>query len=109
MATPRRPRTPIRRISRGSLRALSLSASRDSQYPSADPLAHLAPLITELRDQFDDLAANFDALDHVNESLDGFNEAFASYLYGLKINAYTGVFDQVMSTFTSAPCDWTRP
>jgi DASH complex subunit DAM1 len=48
-----------------------------------------------LCEQFEDLAANFDALDRVNESLDAFNEAFASYLYGLKINSYTGVFDQV--------------
>lgn len=76
-----RPSTPLRRISRGSLSALSLSQSHAA---AADPLAHLQPLLAEVGDAVDTLAENFAALNMVNASLDSFNENFASFLYGLK-------------------------
>lgn len=83
-----RPSTPIRRISRGSLRAFSLSQSQSQSQLSADapvdPLAHLKPLLQETADALDVLADNFTALNQVNDYLDGFNESFASFLYGLK-------------------------
>lgn len=42
-----------------------------------------------------DLAGNLEQLDGVNKGLDGFNEAFAGYLYGLRMNTYTADFDEV--------------
>ena len=80
-----RPTTPIRRISRGSL-------SYSLQGGQQDPLDRLAPLFTELADSFEVLAENFQLLNAVNDELDSFNNSFAAYLYGLKMNAYTTDF-----------------
>lgn len=91
MTTPRQPRTPLRRISRGSLRALSASVTEGGH---ADPLAALMPVLGELGDQFQDLKTNMAALGRVDAALSTFNDAFASYLYGLKVNAYTGIFPE---------------
>lgn len=80
-----RPTTPIRRISRGSL-------SYSLQGGQQDPLDRLAPLFTELADSFEVLAENFQLMNAVNDELDSFNNSFAAYLYGLKMNAYTTDF-----------------
>jgi len=47
---------------------------------------------TELADSFEVLAENFQLLNAVNDELDSFNTAFAAFLYGLKMNAYTTDF-----------------
>lgn len=91
----RRPTTPLRRLSSSSLRSTSLSHSRSRGASSVEPpLAHLNPVFAELADALSDLAGNFEALDQVNATLDGFNEAFGSYLYSLRVNAYTVDFDE---------------
>ncbi|SCV73965.1 BQ2448_6395 [Microbotryum intermedium] len=92
----RRATTPLRRLSASSLRALSLSHSR-SRDPSTHepPLQHLSQVFAELADSLSDLAGNLSELDKSNDHLDGFNHAFASYLYGLRITAYTADFNEV--------------
>ncbi|GAA5893028.1 hypothetical protein JCM5296_003408 [Sporobolomyces johnsonii] len=89
-SVPSRPTTPLRRISTTSLRALSLSHSA-SRAPSSiePPLAHLSSVFAELADAVSDLTANVQALDRVYDRLDGFNEAFAAWLLGLRANTYT--------------------
>lgn len=91
-----RPTTPLRRLSAPSLRALSLSHSLSRGSTSAEPpLAHLAPVFAELADAVSDLTANCEQLQRVNERLDGFNEAFAAWLFGLRANGYTVDFLEV--------------
>ena len=89
-----RPTTPLRRISSHSLRSLSLSHSQSQSHASHpsnddDALAHLSPVFSELADSVSDLVANCERLGEISFNLDRFNEAFASYLYGLRINSYT--------------------
>ncbi|SDA01324.1 BZ3500_MvSof-1268-A1-R1_Chr10-1g02581 [Microbotryum saponariae] len=83
---------------------MSLSHSR-SRDPSTHepPLQHLAPVFAELADSLSDLAGNLRELDKSNDHLDGFNTAFASYLYGLRITAYTADFNEklIPSAFSS--------
>lgn len=82
--------TPLRRISRGSLSALSASRSRLALDDYSQPaLSHLAPVFAELSEAIEDLAVNFEGLDAINDGLDRFNEGFAGLLYGLRMNAYT--------------------
>lgn len=104
MSTPAprtsRPTTPLRRISSTSLRQLSLSHSRSRSRSSAgpggsadeEPLAHLGPLFAELADSIADLVGKFEELQDVNQALGGWNEAFAGYLYGLRVTTYTAEF-----------------
>ncbi|GAA5934405.1 DASH complex subunit DAM1 [Sporobolomyces koalae] len=99
-----RPTTPLRRISAHSLRSLSLSHSQtqhlaggngsdrlttSSTTTTSTTLSHLGPLFAELSDAVSDLCANLDATANLAKNLDQFNEGFASYLYGLRINSYT--------------------
>ncbi|GAA5993356.1 hypothetical protein JCM5350_005232 [Sporobolomyces pararoseus] len=94
-----RPTTPLRRISSHSLRSLSLSHSQlsSSTTPSSSTspsststqLTHLSPLFTELSNSVQDLVENCQNLSSVSKDLDLFNQGFASYLYGLRINGYT--------------------
>jgi len=46
-------------------------------------------LFQELSDSFIDLSSNLESSSLVCKSLNEFNEGFASYLYGLRINSYT--------------------
>ena len=85
--TKKQPTTPFRRISGGSLSALSASRSREADDGPA--LAHLAGVYAELSEAIEDLAVNFEALDAINEDLGQFNEGLACLLYGLRMNAYT--------------------
>ncbi|KAK4051685.1 DASH complex subunit dam1 [Microbotryomycetes sp. JL221] len=92
-----RPTTPLRRISASSLRSLSLSHSRSRTQTGSGalhepPLQHLSQLFAELADSVSDLTVKLEDLSLINNDLDGFNQAFASYLYGLRINAYTADF-----------------
>lgn len=88
--------TPLRRLSSSSLRSLSLSHSRTRPSSSLEPpLQHLVHLFSELSDAASDLAANFERLGDVAKELDGFNEAFGGYLYGLRTGCYLVDFQEV--------------
>ncbi|KAK3079172.1 hypothetical protein LTS18_005564, partial [Coniosporium uncinatum] len=80
-ATPSRPTTPLRPVSRNSLR----DSSRND---APTPLESLEPGFAELSDGMADLEANFMHLQLMHESLARFSESFASFLYGLNMNAF---------------------
>ncbi|KAI4126469.1 MAG: hypothetical protein LQ347_004961, partial [Umbilicaria vellea] len=81
-----RPTTPLRPSSRTSLRESQGygGASRSSKFP----LEALEPAFAELSDSMADLEANFMHLQLMHESLSRFSESFASFLYGLNMNAF---------------------
>ncbi|CDU25736.1 uncharacterized protein SPSC_05907 [Sporisorium scitamineum] len=81
------PTTPLRRISRGSLNALSHSASKQLS-AGATPLSFLQGAMTDLAEEVGVLQLNLENIEAVHESLHSFNENFAMYIYGLKMNAY---------------------
>jgi len=71
-------RTPIKRISQGSLRALSRSAN----YPDAPHgLGFLTPTLAELTEEMQTLQSHTQGLRDLESSLTRFNESFASWLY----------------------------
>ncbi|EFP84285.1 uncharacterized protein PGTG_10663 [Puccinia graminis f. sp. tritici CRL 75-36-700-3] len=106
------PKTPLKRVSRNSLRTHTLSgsyppsseprqsaqpSSQQENTPAADPgahLEHLAPLFVDLSDAITDLHINLSNLDLVCQDLDGFNEAFSAFIYGLRVNSYVTDFDE---------------
>ncbi|OAV91654.1 hypothetical protein PTTG_06504 [Puccinia triticina 1-1 BBBD Race 1] len=106
------PKTPLKRVSRNSLRTHTLSGSyppssepRQSAQASsqaqgttaAEPsahLEHLAPLFVDLSDAITDLHINLSNLDLVCQDLDGFNEAFSAFIYGLRVNSYVTDFEE---------------
>ena len=95
-SSARRPTTPLRRISASSLRSLSRSQSLvHNPDQHADPLVHLTPLFAELADAAADLAGNLQGLEALQAKLEGFNEAFGGYLYGIRMNAYAVDFEEV--------------
>lgn len=79
--TQSRPHTPLRPPSRSSLR-------RSTTDTHSSPLDVLEPQFAELSDSFATLSANLEQLQFMNESLSRFNENFASFLYGLEMNAF---------------------
>ncbi|KIS70138.1 uncharacterized protein UMAG_05210 [Mycosarcoma maydis] len=81
------PTTPLRRISRGSLNALSHSASKQLS-GGATPLSFLQGAMSDLAEEVGVLQLNLENVEAVHESLHSFNENFAMYIYGLKMNAY---------------------
>jgi hypothetical protein len=86
MPGPTPHRTPLRRVSQGSLFALS----RSGAHPDAPHgLGFLEPALAELADEADALRANVDGLRALSASLDTFNEAFASWMYVMNMNALT--------------------
>ncbi|KDQ54382.1 hypothetical protein JAAARDRAFT_182333 [Jaapia argillacea MUCL 33604] len=87
MHAPSAPhRTPLRRVSQGSLRALS----RSTAFPDAPyGLGFIEPAMAELVDEVEALQANIEGLKGLSESLGTFNEAFSSYLYMMKMNSLT--------------------
>lgn len=80
-----RPTTPLRRSVSRSTNPLS----------SAFPLEALKPQLSELSDSLADLDTNFQYLDLMHENLARFSESFASFLYGLEINAWCVDFQEV--------------
>ena len=82
------PTTPLRRVSRGSF-------SKDRQPNDPFPLDSLEPAFAELSDALTDLNANFEQLQDMHTSLARFSESFASFLYGLNMNAFCNEFPQV--------------
>lgn len=92
MSRPTPHRTPLRRLSQGSLFALSRSQS----YPDAPHgLGFLEPALSELVDETEALQANVSGLGKLSESLSVFNESFASWLYVMNMNALTTDWPQV--------------
>lgn len=88
-----RPTTPLRRIERGSLSALSQSRSG---VEDAFPLDSLDGAFAELSDSFADFAANMQQIVEIGQGISRFNESFASFLYGLNVNAFCVDFAEVM-------------
>ncbi|UKZ64672.1 uncharacterized protein TrAtP1_005883 [Trichoderma atroviride] len=80
-----RPTTPLRPSSRSSLRG-SLHPANNSE--NAFPLKRLEPAFAELSDAMADLEANMMHFQLIDESLARFGESFASFLYGLNMNAF---------------------
>ena len=79
-------RTPLRRLSQGSLSRLS----RSGAYPDAPHgLGFLDPALSELRDELETLQGNVEGLRRFGDALDIFNESFASFLYVMNMNALT--------------------
>ncbi|KAL8658947.1 MAG: hypothetical protein Q9226_000685 [Calogaya cf. arnoldii] len=84
---PSRPTTPLRPSSRTSLRE-SQTFTPGGAASSAFPLDSLEPAFAEFSDSMADLEANLMHLQLMHESLSRFNENFASFLYGLNMNAF---------------------
>lgn len=79
-------RTPLRRLSQGSLSRLS----RSGAFPNAPHgLGFLEPALSELLDEVETLQGNVDGLRNLGDALGVFNESFASWLYVLDMNALT--------------------
>ncbi|KAM0227642.1 hypothetical protein ACHAPO_011362 [Fusarium lateritium] len=80
-----RPTTPLRPSSRSSFRD-SARGGRDHDAPF--PLNTFEPAFAELSDAMADLEANMMHFQLMHESLARFSESFASFLYGLNMNAF---------------------
>ncbi|KAI9150157.1 DASH complex subunit DAM1 [Paramyrothecium foliicola] len=80
-----RPTTPLRPSSRSSFRDSARSAG-DGDAPF--PLNAFEPAFAELADSMADLEANMMHFQLMHESLARFSESFASFLYGLNMNAF---------------------
>ena len=92
MPGPTPHRTPLRRVSQGSLFALS----RSGAHPNAPHgLGFLEPALAELADEAETLRANVDGLRALSASLDTFNESFASWLFVMNMNALTVEWPEV--------------
>ena len=94
---PSRPTTPLRSASRTSLRESQGPGDSGSGH-SRFPLDVLEPAFAELADSMADLEANFMHLQLMHESLARFSEDFASFLYGLNMNAFCVDFPEVRYT-----------
>ncbi|KAK0649508.1 DASH complex subunit Dam1-domain-containing protein [Cercophora newfieldiana] len=80
-----RPTTPLRPSSRSSFR----DSARESVSGEATfPLNTFEPAFAELSDAMADLEANMMHFQLMHESLARFSESFASFLYGLNMNAF---------------------
>jgi hypothetical protein len=95
--TPTPHRTPLRRVSQGSLLALSHSGAHHQDAPHG--LGFLEPVLAELADEAETLRGNVDGLRALSASLDTFNEAFSSWLYVMNMNALTVDWPEVRSVF----------
>lgn len=83
--TPRRTSTPIRVLS-GS--TLSSHAGR-SHRPTVTPLTFLEDeALPILAEETAALHANLTDMADIHQSLSTFNESFAAFLYGIKMNAF---------------------
>ncbi|KAJ6170982.1 hypothetical protein N7470_000049 [Penicillium chermesinum] len=84
-----RPTTPLRPSSRSSLReAHGYGGSIGNAGYTQPAINALEPQFAELADSMADLEANFMHLQIMHESLTRFSESFASFLYGLNMNAF---------------------
>jgi DASH complex subunit DAM1 len=86
-------RTPLRRVSQGSLFALS---QHNPDAPHG--LGFIEPVMSELVDEAEALHANVDSLRRLSNSLRSFNESFAGWLYVMDMNALTTDWLQVRAS-----------
>lgn len=87
-----RPTTPLRPSSRSSFRD---SAQRSGEGDESFPLNAFEPAFAELSDAVADLEANMMHFQLMHESLSRFSESFASFMYGLNMNAFCVDFPEV--------------
>ncbi|KAL1861810.1 DASH complex subunit dam1 [Diaporthe australafricana] len=80
-----RPTTPLRPSSRSSFRE---SAKASTGGGPSFPLIAFEPAFAELSDAMSDLEANMMHFQLMHESLARFSESFASFMYGLNMNAF---------------------
>lgn len=103
-----RPTTPLRPSSRSSFRT-----SQNNGFIGPSPLDAFEPQFAELSDSMADLEANLMHLQLMHESLSRFGENFASFLYGLNMNAFVVDFPEVsswaLSTTTVPNVSWQAP
>lgn len=93
---PSRPTTPLRPSSRSSFReAHGYGDSIGNAGYTQPAINALEPQFAELADSMADLEANFMHLQLMHESLTRFSESFASFLYGLNMNAFCVDFSEV--------------
>lgn len=92
-----RPTTPLRASSRSSFRT-----SQSNAFTGPSPLDAFEPQFAELSDSIADLEANLMHLQLMHESLSRFGESFASFLYGLNMNAFVVDFPEARH---SAQCN----
>ncbi|KIW89137.1 uncharacterized protein Z519_09989 [Cladophialophora bantiana CBS 173.52] len=92
-----RPTTPLRPSSRSSFRA-SVHQNNGIFTGPGMPLDSLEPQFAELSDSMADLEANLMHLQLMHESLSRFGESFASFLYGLNMNAFVVDFPEAPIT-----------
>ncbi|KAF7365402.1 hypothetical protein MVEN_00412700 [Mycena venus] len=85
------PRTPLRRVSQGSLFAVSAS-DPDAQ---SEGVAFLDAFVEDLADETDHLQTNVENMRELSQSLATFNESFSSWLYVMNMNALTVDWPQV--------------
>jgi DASH complex subunit DAM1 len=85
-------RTPLKRVSQGSLFALSRSGNNPD---APHGLGFIEPVMAELVDEVEALQANVEGLRNLSNSLKTFNESFASWLYVMDMNALTVDWPQV--------------
>ncbi|RJE20856.1 hypothetical protein PHISCL_06803 [Aspergillus sclerotialis] len=84
-----RPTTPLRPSSRSSFREAHGYGGSISNTGYTQPAINaLEPQFAELADSMADLEANLMHLQLMHESLTRFSESFASFLYGLNMNAF---------------------
>ncbi|KAH8435033.1 DASH complex subunit DAM1 [Aspergillus melleus] len=84
-----RPTTPLRPSSRSSFReGHGYGGSIGNAGYSQPAINALEPQFAELADSMADLEANFMHLQLMHESLTRFSESFASFLYGMNMNAF---------------------
>jgi len=80
------PRTPLRRLSHGSLSGLARSvAYYDQDTPTG--LGFLDRTIPQLNEEADALQANIESLNELSASLAVFNESFGGFLAMMKADA----------------------
>ncbi|KAF8761765.1 DASH complex subunit Dam1 [Rhizoctonia solani] len=82
----REHRTPLKRVSHGSLSALARSTGADNGPTGLD---FLEPAFAEFADEAAAMHRNIERMGDLYETLETFNESFSSFLYALNMNAYT--------------------
>ncbi|KAF3389083.1 DASH complex subunit DAM1 [Penicillium rolfsii] len=94
-----RPTTPLRPSSRSSLREAHGYGHSISHAGYNQPAINaLEPQFAELADSMADLEANLMHLQLMHESLTRFSESFASFLYGMNMNAFCVDFPEAPIT-----------
>ncbi|KAJ5503905.1 hypothetical protein N7463_006779 [Penicillium fimorum] len=103
-----RPTTPLRPSSRSSIREAHGYGNSIGNAGYTHPAFNaLEPQFAELADSMADLEANFMHLQLMHESLTRFSESFASFLYGLNMNAFCVDFPEapISDSFKKAKQD----